>query len=222
MCIFYILFVCSPVDGFFFFSVSWVTWVLAVCRAKKPGDARSLKQQKPPSRCPTNIMVSRPQIVGNIVLFWSLLWKHPRISFTWLENMSTHTKGLAIYCAPRQSVWACVCVRVCACASVRKHKGVHAYSHILPSAQQLSTPPRWLPESHHLHINLLQTSSPSPRVKTLKGTSKGCWDCEHRHWWSITPLSTTVFLVQSQMQSYFKSPPAEGEVSEAFLFSTFF
>lgn len=167
-------------------------------------------------------MVSSPQIAGNIVLFWSLLWKHPCISFTWLENMSTHTKELAIYCAHRQSVWACVCVCACtrACVYAREHKGVHAYSHILPSAQQLSTSPRWLPESYHLHIDLLQTSSPSPRVKTLKCTSKGWWDCEHRHWWSITPLST-VFLVQSQMQSYFKSPPAGGEVSEAFLFSTY-
>lgn len=98
---------------FFFFNVSWVTWLLAVFRAKKPGDARSLTQKKPPSRCPTNTMVSSPQIVENIVLFWSLLWKHPRISFTWLENMSTHTKGLAMYCAPHQSVWACVCMCMC-------------------------------------------------------------------------------------------------------------
>lgn len=138
------------------------------------------------------------------------------------EYVHPHKRVGNLLCTSPECMSMCVCVRVCACAYVRKHKGVHAYSHISPSAQQLSTPPRWLPESHHLHINLLQTSSPSPRVKTLKGTSKGCWDCEHRHWWSITPLSTTVFLVESQMQSYFKNPPAEGEVSEAFLFSTFF
>ena len=140
------------------------------------------------------------------------------------EYVHPHKRVGNLLCTPPECmsmcVWVCVCACTRACVYAREHKGVHAYSHILPSAQQLSTSPRWLPESYHLHIDLLQTSSPSPRVKTLKCTSKGWWDCEHRHWWSITPLST-VFLVQSQMQSYFKSPPAGGEVSEAFLSSTY-
>ena len=141
-----------------------MTWVLAFCRAKKPGDARSLTQQKPLSRYPTNIMGSSPQIVGNIVLFWSLLWKHPRRSFTWLENMSTHTKVLAINCAQRESV----------CVRTRTYARVYAHSHILPSAQWLSTSPRWLPAgSCLLHIDLLQTSCPCWGLRHSNALQKG-------------------------------------------------
>lgn len=169
-----------------------MTWVLAFCRAQKPGDASSWMQQKPPSRCPPNIMCSSPQIVRNIVLFWSLLWNHPRRSFTWLENMSTHTKALAIYCAP------CMCVYVC---------------DTLHGTQKPSTSPRWLPAgSCLLHINFLQTSSPSPRLRDLNALQKGDEIVNTDTDGQTSPLSTTVFLVQSPMQSYFKSSPAWEEV----------
>lgn len=153
-------------------------------------------------------MGSSPQIVGNIVLFWRLLWKHPRRSFTWLENMSTHTKVLAIYCAQRESV----------CVRTRTFARVYAHSHMLPSAQRLSTSPRWLPEgSCLLHTDLLQTSCPCWGLRHSNALQKGD-GIVNRQWWSISPLSTTVFLVHSQMQSYFKSPPAAEEVSEGLLF----